>query len=150
MRHYEVMILIHPDQSEQVSSMVDRYKGQIEQSGGAIHRLEDLGRRLLAYPINKIHKAHYVLLNIECAQEALDELNTAFKFNDAIIRYNVERLKEAVTEESPLMKQTKEQKNNARRMANEVRSESEGDDLEEVEAVEDADGYDEAEAGEEG
>ena len=103
MRHYEVVFLVHPDQSEQVSAMVERYTSIVKDSGGAVHRLEDWGRRQLAYPINKIHKAHYVLMNIECDQEALDELNYLFKFNDAVIRNLVITTKEAVTVASPIM-----------------------------------------------
>lgn len=103
MRHYEVIFLVHPDQSEQVSSMVERYSAIVTEGGGQVHRLEDWGRRQLAYPINKIHKAHYVLMNIECNQEALDELNYSFKFNDAVIRNLVLTAKEAVTEASPIM-----------------------------------------------
>ena len=103
MRHYEVVFLVHPDQSEQVSSMVERYSAIVTESGGQVHRMEDWGRRQLAYPINKIHKAHYVLMNVECNQEALDELNYAFKFNDAVIRNLVIATKEAVTAASPVM-----------------------------------------------
>lgn len=103
MRHYEVVFLVHPDQSEQVSAMVERYSSIVKDSGGAVHRLEDWGRRQLAYPINKIHKAHYVLMNIECNQEALDELNYLFKFNDAVIRNLVITTKDAVTAASPIM-----------------------------------------------
>jgi len=102
MRHYEILFLVHPDQSEQVPAMVERYKSSITDGGGVIHRLEDWGRRQLAYPINKIHKAHYILLNIECSQEVLDELTNTFKFNDAILRNLVIRKDSAVTEESPL------------------------------------------------
>jgi small subunit ribosomal protein S6 len=102
MRHYEILFLVHPDQSEQVPAMVERYKSSITDGGGAIHRLEDWGRRQLAYPINKIHKAHYILLNIECSQEVLDELTNTFKFNDAILRNLVIRKDSAVIEESPL------------------------------------------------
>ena len=102
MRHYEIIFLVHPDQSEQVPGMVERYKELISTSGGQIHRLEDWGRRHLAYPINKIHKAHYILMNIECGQEVLDELAHNFRFNDAIIRDLVIRCKEAITEESPM------------------------------------------------
>jgi len=104
MRHYEIVFLVHPDQSEQVPSMVERYKGQIADGGGVVHRLEDWGRRQLAYPINKIHKAHYILMNIECSQEVLDELASSFKFNDAVLRNLVMRRKDAVTEESLLAK----------------------------------------------
>jgi small subunit ribosomal protein S6 len=104
MRHYEIVFLVHPDQSEQVPAMLDRYRTLIEGKGGAIHRLEDWGRRPLAYPINKIHKAHYVLMNIECGQETLNELTSAFRFNDAVIRNLVIARDEAVTEPSPLVK----------------------------------------------
>lgn len=104
MRHYEIVFLVHPDQSEQVPGMVERYKGQIQEGGGQIHRLEDWGRRQLAYPINKIHKAHYVLMNIECSQEILDELSSAFKFNDAVLRNMVIRRDEAIAEQSILAK----------------------------------------------
>ena len=104
MRHYEIVFLVHPDQSEQVSGMIDRYRATIEGADGKIHRLEDWGRRLLAYPIQKIHKAHYVLMNIECAQETLDELESAFRFNDAVIRNLIIRRNEAITEESPMAK----------------------------------------------
>ena len=86
MRHYEIVFLVHPDQSEQVGAMVDRYRSMIESSGGQIHRLEDWGRRQLAYPINKVHKAHYVLMNVECDAPTLNELNSAFRFNDAVLR----------------------------------------------------------------
>lgn len=102
MRHYEIVILVHPDQSEQVSGMVERYTGIISAAGGQVHRLEDWGRRHLAYPINKIHKAHYVLMNIECDGATLDELSHNFRFNDAIIRDMVIRRKEAITETSPI------------------------------------------------
>lgn len=102
MRHYEIVFLVHPDQSEQVPGMVERYTGVIKDSGGQVHRLEDWGRRHLAYPINKIHKAHYVLMNVECNGEALEELAHNFRFNDAIIRDLVIRQKEAITEESPI------------------------------------------------
>lgn len=104
MRHYEVVFLVHPDQSEQVPGMIDRYRSTIEGKGGTIHRLEDWGRRQLAYPINKVHKAHYVLMNIECNNEVLDELDSAFRFNDAVIRNLVLKRKAAVTAASPLAK----------------------------------------------
>ena len=102
MRHYEIVFLVHPDQSEQVPSMIERYTGSIKETGGQVHRLEDWGRRQLAYPIQKIHKAHYVLMNIECDNETLDELNNTFRFNDAVIRSMVVRMKDAVTEMSPI------------------------------------------------
>jgi small subunit ribosomal protein S6 len=102
MRHYEIVFLVHPDQSEQVPSMIERYTGSIKETGGEIHRLEDWGRRHLAYPIQKIHKAHYVLMNIECNNETLAELNNTFRFNDAVIRSMVIRTKDAVTGDSPI------------------------------------------------
>lgn len=104
MRHYEIVFLVHPDQSDQVPGMVSRYTTSIEQSGGKIHRFEDWGRRQLAYPINKIHKAHYVLMNIECGQEAIDELENNFKFNDAVIRNLILRTDVAITGPSPMAK----------------------------------------------
>lgn len=102
MRHYEIVFMVHPDQSEQVPAMIERYTNTITEDGGKVHRLEDWGRRHLAYPINKIHKAHYVLMNVECSQAALDELSHNFRFNDAIIRDLVTRCDEAVTEMSPM------------------------------------------------
>lgn len=102
MRHYEIVFLVHPDQSEQVPAMIERYRSTIEGAGGAIHRLEDWGRRQLAYPINKVHKAHYVLMNIESDRATLDELHSAFRFNDAVIRNLIIRRDEAVTESSPM------------------------------------------------
>ena len=107
MRHYEIVLLIHPDQSEQVPAMLERYKGMITAGGGKIHRVEDWGRRQLAYPIQKIHKAHYVLMNIECNQETLDELEHAFRFNDAVLRHLTVKTKAAVTEPSAMMKEEK-------------------------------------------
>lgn len=104
MRHYEIVFLVHPDQSEQVPAMIERYTSSIEATDGKIHRLEDWGRRQLAYPINKIHKAHYVLMNVECTQEALDEIESAFRFNDAVIRNLVIKRKSADTEPSLLAK----------------------------------------------
>ena len=107
MRHYEIVIIVHPDQSEQVPAMVDRYRGVIAQRNGAVHRLEDWGRRQLAYPMQKMHKAHYVLMNIECDGETLSELEHAFKFNDAVLRHLVVRMPKAVTTPSPMMKEEK-------------------------------------------
>ncbi len=104
MRHYEIVVMVHPDQSEQVPAMIERYTGLVTENGGTVHRLEDWGRRHLAYPINKIHKAHYVLMNVECSGETLAELENIFRFNDAIIRNMVVRCTEAVTEASPMMK----------------------------------------------
>lgn len=108
MRHYEVVFLVHPSQSEQVPAMIERYRGNLETRGGQIHRLEDWGRRQLAYPINKLHKAHYVLMNIECDQEALNELENAFRFNDAVLRNMIIKRDAAVTEASPLLKAEEE------------------------------------------
>ncbi len=102
MRHYEIVFLVHPDQSSQVSAMVERYKTTITEADGTIHRFEDWGRRQLAYPINKIHKAHYVLMNIECNQVTLDELESGFRFNDAILRSMTLLKKTAITEPSPI------------------------------------------------
>lgn len=109
MRHYEVVFLVHPDQSEQVPGMIDRYRNMIESNGGKIHRLEDWGRRQLAYPINKIYKAHYVLMNIECGQNVRDELESAFRFNDAVIRNLIMKRDEAITELSVLAKEKAEE-----------------------------------------
>ena len=105
MRHYEIVYLVHPDQSEQVSAMADRYKGVIEQGGGTVHRYEDWGRRQLAYPINKIHKAHYIMMNVEVNQATLDEIENLFRFNDAIIRNLVLKVKGPETEPSIMMKE---------------------------------------------
>ena len=110
MRHYEIVFLVHPDQSEQVAGMVERYTTAIEAGKGSVHRLEDWGRRQLAYPINKIHKAHYILMNVECNQENLDELNSSFRYNDAVLRSMVVRRDEAITEDSPIMKQENAEK----------------------------------------
>jgi small subunit ribosomal protein S6 len=107
MRHYEVVFIVHPDQSEQVPAMVDRYRQMVTSRNGRIHRLEDWGRRQLAYPIEKIHKAHYVLMNIECDNETLSELEHAFKFNDAVLRHLTVQMTDAVTAPSPMMKEEK-------------------------------------------
>ncbi|HFB65235.1 MAG TPA: 30S ribosomal protein S6 [Aeromonadales bacterium] len=104
MRHYEIVFMVHPDQSDQVSGMIERYTETLTGKGGKIHRLEDWGRRQLAYPINKLHKAHYVLMNVECGQEELDELEDAFRYNDSVIRSMIIRQKHAVTDASPLAK----------------------------------------------
>lgn len=110
MRNYEVVIMVHPDQSEQVPAMVERYKGMIETDGGKVHRLEDWGRRQLAYTIAGLHKAHYVLLNIECSDKSLKELENAFRFNDAVIRKLVVKTEGPVTGQSPLFKAPDEDK----------------------------------------
>lgn len=145
MRHYEVVFMVHPDQSEQVPAMIERYRKMIESSGGAIHRLEDWGRRQLAYPINKIHKAHYVLMNIECGAEPLKELDSAFRFNDAVIRNLIIKRDSAVTEISLLAKMKEEEEaaaklraeaeEKARAMA-EKRAKSEGEEKAKAEAKE--------------
>ncbi len=108
MRHYEIIFLVHPDQSEQVPAMIERYKGMIAAGDGKVHRLEDWGRRQLAYPIAKVHKAHYVLLNIECDQKTLTELTGAFRFSDAVLRHLVTSVDTAVTEPSPMAKAEEE------------------------------------------
>ena len=108
MRHYEVVFMVHPDQSDQVPAMIERYRSMIESAKGAIHRLEDWGRRQLAYPLNKVHKAHYVLMNIECELATLRELESAFRFNDAVLRSLVIKRKHAVTTPSPLIKENEE------------------------------------------
>jgi small subunit ribosomal protein S6 len=115
MRHYEIVFLVHPDQSEQVPAMIERYKGIIAADGGRVHRLEDWGRRQLAYPIAKVHKAHYVLMNIECDQKAINELTGAFRFSDAVLRHLVVSMDEAVTEPSPMAKAEDEDGGDRRR-----------------------------------
>jgi small subunit ribosomal protein S6 len=123
MRHYEVVFLVHPDQSEQVPAMIERYRTTIESQGGKIHRLEDWGRRQLAYPIQKLAKAHYVLMNIECGTDELEELESAFRFNDAVLRNLIISRKEAVTEPSLLAKRSEEREEGPTRRE----AESEGD-----------------------
>jgi small subunit ribosomal protein S6 len=107
MRHYEICFIVHPDQSEQVPAMIERYKGVIGQRNGTVHRLEDWGRRQLTYPIQKVHKAHYVLMNIECDQETVTELEHSFKFSDAVLRHLIIKMTKAVTAPSPMMKEEK-------------------------------------------
>ena len=128
MRHYEIVFLVHPDQSEQVSAMVERYRSTIESQNGKIHRLEDWGRRQLAYPINKIHKAHYVLMNIECGAETLAELENAFRFNDAVIRNQVLVRDGAITEQSPLAKSQEEKEERRERRDDDASADSGSDD----------------------
>nr|VFK47553.1 MAG: small subunit ribosomal protein S6 [Candidatus Kentron sp. TC] len=126
MRHYEIVFLVHPDQSEQIPTMIDRYHAMITEQGGAIHRMEDWGRRQLAYPIDKVHKAHYVLMNVECTPQTLAELTNTFRFNDAIIRNLVTSRKGAVTEPSPLAKSKEELEAEERLLAEQAtRSEAE-------------------------
>jgi len=139
MRHYEIVFLVHPDQSEQVPAMIERYRSMIESENGVIHRLEDWGRRLLAYPIDKIHKAHYVLMNIECNQETLNQLNSAFRFNDAVIRDMVIRRDSADTEPSFLAKSKEEQEEQEKIKALEeaVPAEASDENADEAEAITD-------------
>jgi small subunit ribosomal protein S6 len=144
MRHYEIVFLVHPDQSEQVPAMIDRYKATVESSGGQVHRLEDWGRRQLAYPINKIHKAHYVLMNIECDQATRDEIETAFRFNDAVIRNLIMKRDEAITDMSALAKAKNEEdaaekKAKARAEESENESKSKSDDADASKAVDKSD-----------
>ena len=148
MRHYEVVFLVHPDQSEQVPGMIDRYRGMIESNGGKIHRLEDWGRRQLAYPINKIYKAHYVLMNIECGQDVRDELESAFRFNDAVIRNLIMKRDDAITEMSILAKARSEESASTRRapMEADVDSSDEGDDDADVDSSQAKSDADQAEA----
>lgn len=130
MKHYEIVFLVHPDQSEQVPAMIERYRSTIESKGGAIHRLEDWGRRQLAYPINKVHKAHYVLMNIECGAETISELTSAFRFNDAVLRNLVVSCSEAITTPSLLAKSTEEREDREvkfRPDVEEIAEEVEGD-----------------------
>lgn len=145
MRHYEIVFLVHPDQSEQVPAMVERYKSSITSTGGAVHRFEDWGRRQLAYSINKIHKAHYILMNVECGDTVLDELTTTFRYNDAILRHLVIRTDEAITEESPIMKaekESRERKARAERRQEEASARAEVERPEEDESDEDLDDSD--------
>jgi small subunit ribosomal protein S6 len=124
MRHYEIVFLVHPDQSEQVPAMIERYKGMIATGEGRVHRLEDWGRRQLTYPIAKVHKAHYVLMNIECDQKTLNDLTGGFRFSDAVLRHLVVNMDEAVTEPSPMAKAADEEGDGRRR----ERSRDDGDD----------------------
>jgi small subunit ribosomal protein S6 len=127
MKHYEIVLLVHPDQSEQVPAMLERYRSMIEGKGGHVHRLEDWGRRQLAYPITKIHKAHYILMNIECNREVIEELSSAFRFNDAVIRNLLLSKKKAITEPSPLAK-SKDEKESAYRADDPYHEEMEPDE----------------------
>jgi small subunit ribosomal protein S6 len=128
MRHYEVVFLVHPDQSEQVPAMVERYTSAVKNEGGKVHRLEDWGRRQLAYPINKIHKAHYILMNIECSDAVIEELSTNFRYNDAVLRSMILREDAAITEESFIMKAEKEGRDRKFRPARPERRDD-GDDM---------------------
>ena len=138
MRHYEICFLVHPDQSEQVPAMLERYRNMIEEKGGSIHRLEDWGRRQLAYPIAKLHKAHYVLMNIECDGETLSELEGAFKFNDAVLRHLTIRRQKAVIEQSEMLK-AKEEKERSNRDHGDRRRASSDDDSDSDDSYDDDD-----------
>ena len=136
MRHYEICIIVHPDQSEQVPAMIDRYKALVAEQGGQIHRIEDWGRRQLAYPIEKLVKAHYVLLNIECNFETITEIENGFRFNDAVLRHLTVKTKKAETEPSPVMKFVEKEEAKKATVAEEVIGEdidSDGDDGEDNE-----------------
>lgn len=141
MRHYEIVVLVHPDQSDQVPAMVDRYRAMVTAEGGSIHRFEDWGRRQLAYTINGLHKAHYFLMNVECSGDALHEIEEAFKFNDAVLRRLIVRKEQAVTEASPLFKAEDEKKP---AVAEDSADDDDADD-DDVEAVEDDDEAEKAE-----
>ena len=128
MRHYEIVFMVHPDQSEQVNGMIERYTASITEAGGTVHRLEDWGRRQLAYPINKLHKAHYVLMNLEAGQNVIDDLENAFRFNDSVIRNMIMRTKTAVTEVSVVAKAKEERVERAPRAPRpEVKAEPEAE-----------------------
>ena len=129
MRHYEIVFLVHPDQSEQVPAMIERYRGMISGGGGTVHRLEDWGRRQLTFPIAKVHKAHYVLLNVECDQKILAELTGAFRFSDAVLRHLVVNMDEAVTEPSPMAKAAQEEKEGGPRARREDSFGGDDDDM---------------------
>ena len=130
MRHYEICFLVHPDQSEQVPAMLERYRSMIQEKGGSIHRLEDWGRRQLAYPVAKLHKAHYVLMNIESDNETLEELEGLFRFNDAVLRHLTIRRQSAVIEQSEMLKAKEEKDRSSRDHTDRRRSSSEGDSKE--------------------
>ena len=142
MRHYEIVFMVHPDQSEQVPAMIERYTQIIEKDGGKVHRLEDWGRRQLAYTINKVHKAHYVLMNVEATAEAMDELTTIFRYNDAVIRNLLIKMDEADTSESLIMKAEKESRERKNRYEERRAAEAETADNDEDDVDEDDDAED--------
>jgi len=155
MRHYEIVFLVHPDQSEQVPGMVERYTKSINDDGGQVHRMEDWGRRQLAYSINKIHKAHYILMNVECSESVLEELTTTFRYNDAVLRHLVIREDDAITEESPIIKAEKDSRERRSRRDDESserdNSSERSEDKASAEADEDkTESADDADAKEEG
>lgn len=138
MRHYEIVFMVHPDQSDQVPAMIERYRGIVEGASGTVHRVEDWGRRPLAYVINDLHKAHYALMNVECGPDAIDELENAFKFNDAVLRRLIVRKEAAVTVASPLFKEQEEEKrgNADRSHRSERQAESSDDETDGADAAE--------------
>jgi len=138
-RHYEVVFMVHPYQSEQVPGMVERYTAVITKDGGKVHRLEDWGRRQLAYHINKVHKAHYILMNVEASNEAMEELTTTFRYNDAVIRNLVIRRDDPVTEESLIMKAEKEDRERKSRYQERQASERQDDDVSDDDSAQEAD-----------
>ena len=146
MRHYEICFLVHPDQSEQVPAMLERYRALVEGANGKIHRIEDWGRRQLAYPIAKLHKAHYVLMNIECDGETLTELEGIFRFNDAVLRHLTVRREEAVVEQSIMMKAKEEKDRPGRSYGSRDRDDDDDDDSDDddVELADDSDDEEEA------
>lgn len=135
MRHYEIVIIVHPDQSEQVPAMIERYRGIVTAKNGTIHRVEDWGRRQLAYLIQKVHKAHYVLMNIECDQETLNDLDHAFKFSDAILRHLTIKTKGPVTEPSPMMRQEERSSSTSLHVPDAIVDEAEPDEAPEESIV---------------
>ena len=147
MRHYEIVFLVHPDQSEQVPAMLDRYRGLIEESGGKVHRVEDWGRRQLAYIIAKVHKAHYAMMNVECGAEAIEELEGIFRFNDAVIRHMTIRRDDAETAVSPLAKEAEEERANKKERAERAErsraEQADDDDQDEIESDDTDDDSDE-------
>ncbi len=145
MRHYEIVFMVHPDQSDQVGGMTDRYSKLVTDAGGKVHRMEDWGRRQLAYPINKIHKAHYVLMNVECGQDVLDEITTLFRYNDAVLRNLVIKRKDAVSEMSEIMKAENESRERKARASARMAAEESYD----RDSSDDDDDNDEADASEE-
>src|SRR6516162_1969773 len=135
MRHYEIVFLVHPDQSEQVPAMIERYKGMIASGEGRVHRLEDWGRRQLTYPISKVHKAHYVLMNIECDQKTVNELTGAFRFSDAVLRHLVVQMDAAVTDPSPMARAEEEEGGGGRRERAREEASSDDDDSDRSESA---------------
>jgi small subunit ribosomal protein S6 len=146
MRHYEIVFMVHPDQSDQVGGMSDRYSKLVADAGGKVHRMEDWGRRQLAYPINKIHKAHYVLMNIECGQEVLDEITTLFRYNDAVLRNLVIKRNEAVADMSEIMKQENESRERKARASARMQAEESSYDASSEDDDEDDDFADDSSA----